>query len=443
MTTDAIELASFFDQAECDERTYQSFADAAHVSFQARERFTHLALAYRDKLEMGQGDPLRVALALLILGQFAEALNFFGRAPASPLRHYHAAEAALGLNRFDEALREFEQAARAGWDSREIDLRCAETLVRKGDLPAADKLLKRHESTAASHAPWHHVAGIIAEAQGDRAAAGVAYERALAIDPEHVPTLFRCARLYDQCGEEEGALGLYDRLAQHPRAHVNALINAAVLYEERGRYDEAAWCLRRVLKAFPNHTRARLFLKSVESCREMVLEEPGAAPVDARTRLLTTPITEFELSVRARNCLKKMNVRTLGDLIHLNEQELLAYKNFGETSLAEIRALLTKKGLRLGMEPEEIDVEPVAEVPAAPPKPVLPPGQEAILSRPVSELELSVRARRCLQRLNVRTLGDLCQLTEAELLATRNFGVTSLNEVKARLTENGLKLAVK
>jgi DNA-directed RNA polymerase subunit alpha len=43
----------------------------------------------------------------------------------------------------------------------------------------------------------------------------------------------------------------------------------------------------------------------------------------------------------------------------------------------------------------------------------------------------------------VQTLSDLIQYTEGDLLATRNFGVTSLNEVKARLSESGLQLATK
>ena len=143
----------------------------------------------------------------------------------------------------------------------------------------------------------------------------------------------------------------------------------------------------------------------------------------------------------------------VGDLVKLTEAELLSYKNFGETSLTEIKALLSKRGLRLGQSPEEIDVlaiEPppaaaaAAAAAAAPPPPVtVPPGNEALLTRPVSELELSVRARRCLQRLNIVTLGDLLQMSEADLLATRNFGVTSLTEIKARLTEFGLELAVR
>src|SRR6185437_4893571 len=65
------------------------------------------------------------------------------------------------------------------------------------------------------------------------------------------------------------------------------------------------------------------------------------------------PITDFELSVRSRNCLKKMNIRSLGDLLKTSEAELLSYKNFGETSLNEIKALLAQKGLRLGQAAED------------------------------------------------------------------------------------------
>ena len=63
-----------------------------------------------------------------------------------------------------------------------------------------------------------------------------------------------------------------------------------------------------------------------------------------------------------------------------------------------------------------------------------------VLAKPVSELELSVRSRKCLQRLNINTIGELAIRTEAELLGTKNFGQTSLVEIKQRLTENGLAL---
>ena len=97
----------------------------------------------------------------------------------------------------------------------------------------------------------------------------------------------------------------------------------------------------------------------------MVIDEVGEDRTDTRTRLLDTPLSEFELSVRARNCLKKMNIGTLGELMRRTEAELLAYKNFGETSLNEIKALLVKKGLRLGLSPDEVDPETFEQEPRA------------------------------------------------------------------------------
>src|SRR5204863_8343385 len=102
----------------------------------------------------------------------------------------------------------------------------------------------------------------------------------------------------------------------------------------------------------PNHERARLFMKDVESARSQFYDDGDDRRGDRRDAVLNIPITDFELSVRSRNCLKKMNIKSLGDLLRTTEQELLSYKNFGETSLNEIKALLASKGLRLGQNVE-------------------------------------------------------------------------------------------
>jgi DNA-directed RNA polymerase subunit alpha len=65
------------------------------------------------------------------------------------------------------------------------------------------------------------------------------------------------------------------------------------------------------------------------------------------------------------------------------------------------------------------------------------------LFRSVDELELSVRSYNCLKNANIRTIGELVQKTDAEMLKTRNFGKKSLNEIKAILTEMGLSLGMK
>jgi DNA-directed RNA polymerase subunit alpha len=66
--------------------------------------------------------------------------------------------------------------------------------------------------------------------------------------------------------------------------------------------------------------------------------------------------------------------------------------------------------------------------------------EEGLKNKPVDDLRLSVRARKCLQKLNIRTIGEITNKTDAELLGCKNFGVTSLNEVKTALTDLGLSL---
>ena len=152
--------------------------------------------------------------------------------------------------------------------------------------------------------------------------------------------------------------------------------------------------------------------------------------------MLDIPVTDFELSVRARNCLKKMNIRTLGDLTRVSEQQLLSSKNFGETSLHEIKEMLTAKNLKLG---QSIQDGAQADIRYRPSQPISEE-QAALLGKSVAELNLSVRARKCMNRLGINTLNDLVQRSSEELLEAKNFGMTSLQEVKEKLTQYGLRL---
>jgi len=65
------------------------------------------------------------------------------------------------------------------------------------------------------------------------------------------------------------------------------------------------------------------------------------------------------------------------------------------------------------------------------------------LSKSVDEMELSVRSYNCLNNANIRTIGELVQKTEAEMLKTKNFGRKSLNEIKEILGGMGLSLGMK
>ena len=68
---------------------------------------------------------------------------------------------------------------------------------------------------------------------------------------------------------------------------------------------------------------------------------------------------------------------------------------------------------------------------------------EAKLGMSMAELNLSVRATNCLESENINTVRDLVQRTEDQLLEVRNFGETTLNEVREKLTELGLRLGMR
>ncbi len=84
-------------------------------------------------------------------------------------------------------------------------------------------------------------------------------------------------------------------------------------------------------------------------------EEPEKEePVDENflqmRKLLKTPLSELDLSVRAYNCLKAADIKTLGDLVSYNIADLLKFRNFGKKSLTELEELVADKNLSFGME---------------------------------------------------------------------------------------------
>ncbi|MDE5959916.1 MAG: DNA-directed RNA polymerase subunit alpha, partial [Muribaculaceae bacterium] len=67
-------------------------------------------------------------------------------------------------------------------------------------------------------------------------------------------------------------------------------------------------------------------------------------------QLLKSKLVDQDLSVRALNCLKSAEVETLGDLVKLNKNDLLKFRNFGKKSLTELDALLARLNLSFGMD---------------------------------------------------------------------------------------------
>jgi DNA-directed RNA polymerase subunit alpha len=96
-----------------------------------------------------------------------------------------------------------------------------------------------------------------------------------------------------------------------------------------------------------------LFIHFDEEPMEEVEEEVDEE-VERLREVLNRSVEELELSVRSSNCLRRANIKTLGDLVRRTEQEMLKYRNFGKQSLKEISEILAGMSLYLGMDVEAI-----------------------------------------------------------------------------------------
>jgi DNA-directed RNA polymerase subunit alpha len=79
-------------------------------------------------------------------------------------------------------------------------------------------------------------------------------------------------------------------------------------------------------------------------------ETEQEAEVGRVRKILRLSVDELELSVRSHNCLRSANIKTLADLVHRSESELLKFRNFGRKSLAELSEIVEQHGLTFGMD---------------------------------------------------------------------------------------------
>jgi DNA-directed RNA polymerase subunit alpha len=396
------------------------------------------ALRDREKGSSSHDVHLRLGIGEVLLGRYQAGLDHLKKAGDVGLAHFHRGLAHENLQQWNEAATAFAAAAKAGHDGPTAELHKAGALRRAGKMDEAQKILNGLKNLAGQTAEYHYQRGSVLASEGELTLASAEFEKALALDRDHTGALFELAYINDLYGNDETAVDYYARCTQRPPVPLAALINLGILYEDEMRFREAEQCYRRVLSFDPNHLRARLFFRDCRASKDMYYDEEAERGYTVLKQLLEIPVTDFELSVRSRNCLRKMNIRTLGDLTRTTEAALLASKNFGETSLSEIKEMMSSKNLRLGMALE--GGERVASSFQSEPIEELTQEEKALLAKPISDLNLSVRARKCMNKLGIQTVGELIVHTGDELMECKNFGVTSLNEVREKLAELGLKL---
>ncbi|HBO42490.1 MAG TPA: RNA polymerase subunit alpha domain protein [Planctomycetaceae bacterium] len=413
----------------------QQIEDAIATGYSQYILLRDTVAEFEGKEDLSPASKVRLGACQYLLGRYRDAVETLRNSDGGALAHFYMGKSHFALTDFEQAIACYDSAQQAGYNAdhcalaRAASLRC---LRRAADaLVVLDRLSGAVEQTAEY---LYQRGATVAVLGGSPEEVVRLYERAVETDGTHPGALFGLAMENDRRGNDEEALDLYKRSAKRFPPHAGSLMNLGLMYEDRGQFDLAVQCYQRVLEVDPMNEQAALFLKDAQASSDMYYDEDAAKHRDRLSQVLSIPVTDFELSVRSRNCLQKMDIHTLGDLCRCTEQELLASKNFGETSLIEIREMLTSRGLRLGQLAVEKAVVDVFEPES------LSADEQALLGQPVADLNLSVRARKCMIRLGITTIGELVRRSGDDLLECKNFGVTSLNEVREKLTVHGLKL---
>lgn len=378
---------------------------------------------------------VRLGVCQFLLGRYRDALSTLENADGGALAHFYQGKAHSSLSDFSRAIECYTSAQTAGYDKDLCSLAIAEAKRQGSDLQGAMEILDNMFGPIEQTAEYLYQRGATIAGMGNNPSEVIKlYERAVELDDTHPGALFGLGLENDRRGNDERAIELYQRAAAVFPANVGSLLNLGLLYEDHDQYERAARCYDRVLESFPTHRHALLYRRDAIASMDEHYDHDQEKQQQAIAGVMSISISQFELSVRSRNCLQKMGISTLGDLTKVTETELLNSKNFGETSLVEIREMMGNKGLMIGQFAHQKDDEEPIDLSH------LSPDEQALLDRPMSDLNLSVRARKCMTRLGLTTIGELIRKTQDDLLECKNFGVTSLTEVREKLDQVGLRL---
>jgi DNA-directed RNA polymerase subunit alpha len=387
------------------------------VAVQDVEERAKLAALLSDGVP-GVKDKMRVAALAFALGKFSDAEE------AIDAKEPYG-QALLGL--INAELGEYADAkaamANAAKALPEAKTELARVMLDSNDLDGAEKAL----AALGEGADRDFLNGRLLEARSQIEAAIKAYEAALETDAAHIEAAFKIGVLLDRIGDDDLAAEHYLVCADAFPPYLPAVTNLGILYEERGESNAAVECFRQVLAYNPRDRRALTLLRDAKASRSMYYDEREERERERMEKIMRTSVNDFELSVRSRNCLAKMNIFTLGDLLRITEQEMLSYKNFGETSLKEVKEMLAARNLRLGMF-REGDERSISKA------------DQKILGESVEKLELTNRAAKVLEDLGITRIGDLAQYTDLDLFRSMGSGQSVVQELATALGAYGVAL---
>ncbi len=372
------------------------------------------------------------SVVLWIAGQYKSVIKELTGSNLSPLTRLVLAHSFLCSSEYKKAAETLLPLR----DSKEpfVQAVLVDALIGNEDYEEAAKVVATLEGHSDKYA--RYATARLAEMNHSFDQASSIYEQLVAEDRDFHLASFRLAGIYDMFNQNSAAVNMYLKSVPYGFTPIASLVNLGLLLEDDEHYSKAISCFRRAYEMDPTNNIVRLHLENSQGSQNMIFDEKKDQERKATEKILNVPVSDFELSVRSRNCLSKMNIMTLGDLVNRSEEDLLSYKNFGETSLKEIKEMLNQRGLALKSNKEEKkegeeDDEPSEESLAL---------LKAAQGISIDSVQLSLRSRKCLERLGIKTLEEITRYSRDDLMTIRNFGQTSFDEIIAVLAENNLFL---
>ncbi len=438
MVSSELDFKEAFSQDQLSIENINTLKKQIYTTKENHEKLEKKLKALRSSIKSNNAAEVKestliLGICLWIAGEQEEAIEILAEQKSRKIACYFLGKCHQELKDYEKAIDYFERSKQADTKEFEILIDIAETQRMSGDLQGAlksiEKLSKTYDGKANLHYQWAHCLDDLGEDED----ALTHYNRALEINPSHPDTLFRLAYDFDLSGEDEKALEYYERCIKEVPLYTNAMINLGIIYEDNDDYEKANSCYEAVLQSYPNHETAKLYLKDARAGVNMLYDDDKVKKEDIEIEVLNIPISDFELSVRSKNCLERMNIKTLADLTQVSELELLSYKNFGETSLTEITNLLHQKGLRLGQAVDEMKHNDIFIDDDT-------GGNKDNLPTPISEMDLSKHCRKVIEKMGIETIGELVSKTDTELMEQNSFKQADVDEIKDQLDKLGLEL---
>ena len=157
-------------------------------------------------------------------------------------------------------------------------------------------------------------------------------------------------------------------------------------------------------------------------------------------------ITVLQMSVRVTNCMNRVKLHTVGEFLDYPEDQFLDIRNLGKTSLEEIMRIRAELTGDSGTQFRLVDKEDLPETASQADDIIVPNSAEKdssvlLYDLPISEMGLSVRARNCLNREGWTTASQLAGKSLEDLLAVKNMGRKTAEEILAAVSELSLRLS--